>query len=63
MFPQDSQPFNEPVVNHHIFVQKPSGLASGDPSKEEKDPDVWDPPTPKVPEKKKATKWGAGARG
>lgn len=63
-FPQDSHPFNEPAVSHQVFVQKPSSQpwARSDAKKEEfKDPDVWDPPTPKV-EKKRANNWGAGAQ-
>lgn len=50
-------------MSHQIFVHKPSGIAQNDPFKEEKDPDVWDPPTPKIENKKKNTKWGAGGRG
>ena len=50
---------NEPVINHQVFVKQPS---QSKPQEENKDPDVWDPPTPKPPAKKKASNWGAAAR-
>lgn len=46
-------PYNEPVINHQIFVKQPSIKEQ---PREDKDPDVWDPPTPKIDNKK--SKWG-----
>ena len=42
------------MINHQIFVKQPSNKYSE--PKEDKDPDVWDPPTPKI--EKKKSNWG-----
>jgi len=55
---QFREPFNEPVVNHQVFVKQPRREDPG--NIESKDPDVWEAPTPK-PVKKKSN-WGGAAR-
>ena len=56
---QNQMGFNEPAVNHEIYVKRPN--QKEEKQDEFKDPDVWEKPSPLV-QKKKASNWGAKPR-
>ena len=63
---QHAAPFtdnNNNYVNHQIFVKQPAAKRD-DSVQEDKDPDVWDPPTPQKNQKKMKNNpnWGAQGR-
>jgi katanin p60 ATPase-containing subunit A1 len=55
-------PINDRFINHQVFVKQPT--KRDDSLQQDKDPDVWDPPTPPKNQKKQKSNpnWGAQRR-